>query len=74
MPRAAAIDAGDYERQVNRRVNLESLDVIKQNMEVVTLTPEALVGFQEATKPVIEKYTPIIGKDVVPLSKSKLKS
>ncbi|MEZ8227321.1 TRAP transporter substrate-binding protein [Vibrio splendidus] len=71
--RQAAIDAGDYERQVNRRVNLESLDVIKQNMEVVTLTPEALVGFQEATKPVIEEYTPIIGKDVVSAFQEQIK-
>ncbi|MCK6263408.1 TRAP transporter substrate-binding protein [Vibrio sp. ZSDE26] len=63
--RQAAIDAGDYEREVNRRVNMESLEVIKANMNVVTLTPEAVKGFQEATTSVIDKYTPIIGADVV---------
>ncbi|ROV57914.1 TRAP transporter substrate-binding protein [Vibrio ponticus] len=63
--RQAAIEAGDHERMVNRRVNLDSLATIQEHMEVIELTPEARKGFQEATKSVITKYEPIIGSDVV---------
>ncbi|WP_026971795.1 TRAP transporter substrate-binding protein [Aliagarivorans marinus] len=63
--RQAAIEAGDYQREVNRQVNLDSLSTIEQNMEVVTLTPDARKAFQDATASVVDKYESIIGADVI---------
>ncbi|MGY3572590.1 TRAP transporter substrate-binding protein [Vibrio paucivorans] len=68
----AAIEAGDYEREVNRNVNLDSLATIEQNMEVIELTPEARKGFQDATKSVVDKYEPIIGADVINAFKAEI--
>ncbi|PSW22118.1 ABC transporter substrate-binding protein [Photobacterium sanctipauli] len=63
--RKAATEAGDYQREVNRRVNNDSLDTIKANMQVTELTPEARNEFRQATESVVDKYRDVIGSDII---------
>lgn len=63
--KAAAIAAGDYQREINRSTNSKSLETIKSTMEVTTLSPEARSGFRAATKSVVDKYRDTIGSDLI---------
>ncbi len=61
----AAVEAGMYDRELNRQVADESLERLKENMTFSEITPENLKGFQDAVAPVIEKHKDTIGAEIV---------
>ncbi|NEU30467.1 TRAP transporter substrate-binding protein [bacterium LRH843] len=61
----AGREAGLYNRERSREVATESLERLKETMTYTEITPEEHARFQEAVKPVIEKHSEIIGKEIV---------
>lgn len=64
--REAAIEAGKYERELNRKVNAESLEELKkQGIKINEVSPEERERMKQIIQPVIEKYRKKLGEDLV---------
>lgn len=62
----AAIEAGKYERELNREANAKYLaDLQEEGMTYTEIPPEEVAKMKELVQPVIDKYAEKIGKDVV---------
>jgi TRAP-type transport system periplasmic protein len=61
----AAIEAGKFNRERNRQVAEESLEKLKEEMTFTEIKEDEFEKFQEAVKPVINKYKEKIGADIV---------
>ena len=62
----AAQQSAVYQRNLNRKMNSDLLDKLKEvGMTVTVPTVEELKAFQDATKPVYNEWVPKIGKDLV---------
>ena len=56
--RAAAKEAGDYQRQVALKKSAECMDLLKKTKTEVTEIPASEIArFREAVKPVVDKYS-----------------
>lgn len=61
----AAVQARDHNRKLNRQMNAEYLEKLKDKMDVTILTPEQRAAFQEAVQPVYNQFAEEIGKDLI---------
>lgn len=62
----SAIEAGKYQRELNRSVNGEALERLKAaGMQVNEVTAEEKAKMNEIIKPVIDKFAVEIGEDLV---------
>ncbi len=61
----AADQAKVHNRALNRKMNAEYLEKLKEKMEVVILTPEQKVAFQKACRPIYEQFGKDIGEDLI---------
>lgn len=62
----SAIEAGKYQRKLNRQVNDEALERLKaEGMEVNEVSAEQKERMNEIVKPVIDKFAKEIGEDLV---------
>ncbi|MGZ7882994.1 TRAP transporter substrate-binding protein DctP, partial [Acinetobacter soli] len=61
----AAVEAGKFNRQRNREVAEESLETLKKEMTFTEIKDGEFEKFQEAVKPVIDKYKDKIGAEIV---------
>jgi TRAP-type transport system periplasmic protein len=62
----AAVEAGKFNRELNREVNAESLSMLQEEgMTYTEVTPEARQEMVELVQPVIDKYSEKIGQDLV---------
>ncbi len=61
----AGLEAGKYNRQVNREDDATSLEELQKTLTYTEISPEEQARFQEAALPIIEKYKDTIGADVV---------
>lgn len=70
----AAVEAGKYERQLNREQNQKSLDNLKaKNMKINEVSNEEKARIQAAVKPVIDQYAKKFGEDLVKEMNDQLK-
>jgi len=64
--REAAIEAGKYERELNRKANAEDLEELKkQGIKINEVSPEEREKMKQIIQPVIEKYRKKLGEDLV---------
>jgi len=67
--KAVVQDAADqskvHNRALNRKMNAEYLEKLKEKMEVVILTPEQKAAFQKACQPIYEQFGKDIGEDLI---------
>ncbi len=61
----AADQAKVHNRALNRKMNAEYLEKLKEKMEVVILTPEQKAAFQKACRPIYEQFGKDIGEDLI---------
>ncbi|MBA9027416.1 MULTISPECIES: TRAP transporter substrate-binding protein [Bacillaceae] len=61
----AGVEAGKYNRQVNREDNAESLEKLKETLTFSEISPEELERFKQLAQPTIEKYKDKIGAGIV---------
>lgn len=61
----AAVEAGKFNRQRNREVAEESLETLKKEMTFTEIKDGEFEKFQEAVKPVVDKYKDKIGAEIV---------
>lgn len=62
----AAVEAGQFNRELNRETNEKSLqNLIDAGMTYTEVTPEAHAEMKELVQPTIEKYSKQIGEDLV---------
>lgn len=61
----AAVEAGKFNRERTREVADESLETLKKEMTFTEIKDGEFEKFQEAVKPVIDKYKDKIGAEVV---------
>ena len=62
----AAVEACDYQKQINRERNAQYLEAFaKGGMTIDYLTPEAREEFKKATQSVYDTYEPIRGKELI---------
>lgn len=62
----AALEAGTYNRELNRETNKESLAQLQEaGMTYTEITKEELAKMKELVQPVIDKYSKTIGEDIV---------
>ncbi|WP_082235408.1 TRAP transporter substrate-binding protein [Halobacillus massiliensis] len=62
---SAAVEAGKYNRELNRKTAEESLETLKEDMTFTEVTDEEYKKFQEKVQPVIDKYKSEIGDEIV---------
>lgn len=65
LVKKAAVEAGKFNRERNRQVAEESLEKLKEEMTYTEIKEEEFGKFQEAVKPVIDKYKDKIGPEIV---------
>lgn len=64
--RDAAVEAGKYERELNREANAKYLeDLQTAGMTYTEISPEEHAKMKELVQPVLDKYADKIGKDTV---------
>jgi TRAP-type transport system periplasmic protein len=64
--REAAVEAGTYQREVNREENRKALEELKNlGMEVNEVSDEERANMQAIIKPVIDKFAKEFGEDLV---------
>ncbi len=63
--RNAAIEAMDFQKQLARKKDAELLEKWKTKLDVTILSPEEIMVFREASKPLYEQYEDIIGLDLL---------
>jgi tripartite ATP-independent transporter DctP family solute receptor len=61
----AANDARDFERKLSQERNLQALERLKRRMQVGVLSPQEAAKMHEAVRPVIRKYTQVVGEELV---------
>ena len=61
----AAKASRDMNRELNRKYNKEYLEKLKDVMTVVELTPAQRAAFQDTVRPVYDKYSDVIGQDLI---------
>jgi tripartite ATP-independent transporter DctP family solute receptor len=62
----AAVEAGKYERKLNREANEKYLDeLVKAGMTYTEISPEARAEMKQIIQPVLDKYSEQIGQDLV---------
>ncbi|MBL3538330.1 TRAP transporter substrate-binding protein [Aminivibrio sp.] len=61
----AADQAKVHNREINRKMNAEYLEKLKEKMEVTILTPEQKAAFQKACQPIYDQFAEDIGKDLI---------
>ncbi|MCX7786418.1 MAG: DctP family TRAP transporter solute-binding subunit [Spirochaetes bacterium] len=62
----ASEEARDYNRKLSAEKELEFIKKVQEKgMEVIDLTPEQIIPFQQKMVPVWEKYYSTIGKDLI---------
>jgi TRAP-type transport system periplasmic protein len=61
----AAIEARDYERKISRERNAQALDKLKKTMRVTELSAAEDAKMREAVKPIIDKYTKVVGESLI---------
>lgn len=62
----AAVEAGKFNRKLNRETNAKSLEELQANgMTYTEITPEARAEMKELVQPVIDKYADQVGADIV---------
>lgn len=61
----AAVEAGKYNRKLNRETAQSSLDKLKGLMTYTEISPEERARFQEKVMPVINEHAKDIGEDIV---------
>ncbi len=62
----AVSEARDYERQISRERNAKGLEELKaKGMQINELPPAEIAKMKEKAKPVVAKYTQIIGEPLV---------
>lgn len=68
----AAVEARDYERKLSRERNGEALESLKKTMRITELAPAEDAKMREAVKPVIGKYSKVVGEPWVSELKAEL--
>jgi tripartite ATP-independent transporter DctP family solute receptor len=63
--RDAADQAKVHNRALNRKMNAEYLEKLKEKMEVTILTPEQKAAFQKACQPIYDQFGKDIGEDLI---------
>ncbi|MGL4208636.1 MAG: DctP family TRAP transporter solute-binding subunit [Candidatus Adiutrix sp.] len=64
----AAVDACEYQKQINRERNENFLEQFrKAGMTINTLSPENREQFKNATQRVYDEYEPVMGKELIDL-------
>jgi len=67
--KAVVQDAADqskvHNRALNRKMNAEYLEKLKEKMDVAILTPEQKAAFQKACQPIYEQFGKDIGEDLI---------
>lgn len=64
--RAAAVEAGVYQRQMQRKQSVELVEALKgKGMQVNELAPAELQRLRAAVKPVIDKFAKEIGPELI---------
>ena len=61
----AALQARNHNRKLNRQMNAEYLEKLKEKMDVTILTPEQRAAFQEAVQPVYDQFSEEIGPELI---------
>ena len=61
----AANEARDFERKVSREKNAQALEMLKKTMQVTELPPAEIEKMRVKVKPVIDKYSKVVGEDLV---------
>ncbi|MGY4688623.1 DctP family TRAP transporter solute-binding subunit [Salibacterium sp. K-3] len=62
----AAVEAGEYQREQNRKANEEMLaDLEEEGMEITKLSDEARQEMADIVQPVIDEYSKQLGEDFV---------
>ncbi|HHV56393.1 MAG TPA: TRAP transporter substrate-binding protein [Firmicutes bacterium] len=73
LMKKAALEAGAYERQVNRQMMKEMADNLRQaGMTVTELTPEQAEAFRKKTEGVAAQFEDQIGKDIIEAVKAEI--
>ena len=62
---SAADQSKVHNRALNRKMNAEYLEKLKEKMDVVILTPEQKAAFQKACQPIYEQFGKDIGEDLI---------
>ncbi|RDW22149.1 ABC transporter substrate-binding protein [Oceanobacillus arenosus] len=64
--RSAAVEAGQYQREINREANEEyKQGLIDEGVEFTEMSEEAIAEMRDAVKPVVEEFSEKIGKELV---------
>lgn len=64
--RSAAVEAGQYQREINREANEEyKQGLIDAGVEFTEMSDEAKAEMREAVLPVVDEYADTIGRDLV---------
>lgn len=67
-------EVAKYERELSEQLNAQSLQKMKEaGTQVYQLSPEEMAKFEELFKPVYEKWSPVIGNDLVTLAQEARK-
>jgi TRAP-type C4-dicarboxylate transport system substrate-binding protein len=61
----AANEARDFERKLSKEKNVQALEKLKKTMQVGTLSPQEAEKMRQAVKPVIQKYSKVVGEELV---------
>jgi TRAP-type C4-dicarboxylate transport system substrate-binding protein len=61
----AANDARDFERKLSKEKNGQALEKLKKTMQVGALSPQEAEKMRQAVKPVLQKYTKVVGEELV---------
>jgi TRAP-type transport system periplasmic protein len=61
----AANEARDFERKVSREKNAQALETLKKTMQITELPPAEIEKMRAKVKPVIDKYSKVVGEDLV---------
>jgi TRAP-type C4-dicarboxylate transport system substrate-binding protein len=61
----AAVASRDHNRKLNRKLNAEYLEKLKDKMTVTKLTDEQRQAFQKAVQPVYKQYSDEIGLELI---------
>jgi len=63
-----------HNRKLNRQMNAEYLEKLKEEMNVTILTPEQRAAFQEAVQPVYEQFADEIGTELIEKVQAEVKA
>jgi tripartite ATP-independent transporter DctP family solute receptor len=61
----AANEARDYERKLSKEKNAQALEKLKKTMQVSVLSPQETERMRKAVRPVVQKYTKVVGEALV---------